>query len=328
MSSWKQWTGETDWEEAGRGISFPQPLQIQHNMRADLSSGTFVEYDTFGSASNPCILLITGLGGSLIAWREKFCEMLAERSFFVVRFDNRDAGLSKHWDELGAPPIMRLAVTHALLGRWCPQLSSPYTLNDMANDAFGLLDYLKIEKANLVGVSMGGMIAQTMAIDKPERVASLCSISSTTGARNLGDGELYVRLQLLKTPKSTSEEDRVAHSLRNLSVISHPTPLDDDTPEYVINAIRRNPAKPDSFYRQLNAVIAQPDRTPYLNSLTMPCIVIHGEGDRLVPLEHGEATVKAIGGETKKVVVKGMGHVMMKTFYVQIVDEIVSNAVR
>jgi pimeloyl-ACP methyl ester carboxylesterase len=296
-------------------------------MRAELS-GTFVEYDTVGSASNPCVLLIMGLGGSMIAWREKFCEMLADRSFFVVRFDNRDAGLSKHWDELGAPPIMRRALALTLLGRLCPKLASPYTLGDMATDAFELLDYLKIERAHLVGVSMGGMIAQTMALDKPERVASICSMSSTTGARNLGDGEPYVRLHLLKSPKSTSEEDRVAHSLNTISLISHPAPLDDDTPEYALNAIRRNPAKPNSFARQLNAIIAQPDRTSYLSSMTMPCIVIHGEGDRLVPLEHGEATARAMGGEVKKVVVKGMGHVMMRAFYAEIVDEIVSNALR
>ena len=148
-------------------------------MRADLGSGSWVEYETFGFAQNPCILLIMGLGTSLLAWREEFCAMLVERGYFVVRFDNRDVGLSKHWDERGAPPLIRRALALTLLGRLCPRLASPYTLGDMGADAFGLLDHLKVERANLVGVSMGGMIAQTMALDEPGRVASLCSISES-----------------------------------------------------------------------------------------------------------------------------------------------------
>ena len=150
-------------------------------MRADLGSGNFIESETFGCASNPCILLIMGLATSLLAWREEFCGMLVERGYFVVRFDNRDVGLSKHWDEeFGAPPLIRRALAFSLLGRLCPSVSSPYTLSDMGADAFGLLDHLKVERAHLVGVSLGGMIAQTMALDEPDRVASLCSISKSS----------------------------------------------------------------------------------------------------------------------------------------------------
>ena len=148
-------------------------------MRADLSSGNFIEYETFGSAKNPCVLLIMGLATSLLAWREEFCAMLVERGYFVVRFDNRDVGLSKHHDEHGAPPLIRRALAVTLLGSLCPGVSSPYTLGDMCADAFGLLDHLRVERVHLVGVSMGGMIAQTMALHEPGRVASLCSISES-----------------------------------------------------------------------------------------------------------------------------------------------------
>ena len=151
---------------------------------------------------------------------------------------------------------------------------------------------------------------------------------STTGARNLPEGELSLRLRLLKGPRSSSQDDRSAHLLHTLTLVSHPAPLTPDTPEYVSNSVRRNPFKPTSNFRQLNAVIAQADRTHNLGSLTSPCLVVHGRGDRLVPLAHGEATARAIGGDARMMVVEGMGHVMTSDFYGQVVDAIVSNAER
>jgi pimeloyl-ACP methyl ester carboxylesterase len=137
-----------------------------------------------------------------------------------------------------------------------------------------------------------------------------------------------MRLRLLKRPRTSSHDDRSAHLLETLTLISHPAPLTPDTPEYVSNAVRRNPFKPTSNARQLNAVIAQADRTHRLGSLALPCLVVHGSDDRLVPLAHGEATARAIGGDTRTLVVEGMGHVMTRNFYRQVVDAIVSNSKR
>lgn len=143
----------------------------------------------------------------MLAWREDFCSKLASSGFYVIRFDNRDIGLSKHFDHLGSPPLVRRVLLNLFCGRFC-RVGTPYSLSDMARDSFGLLTALGIDKSHVAGCSMGGMIGQTMAIMCPERVLSLASIMSTTGARNLPDGDLEVRLMLLKKPGPT-HEDRV-----------------------------------------------------------------------------------------------------------------------
>jgi pimeloyl-ACP methyl ester carboxylesterase len=153
-------------------------------------------------------------------------------------------------------------------------------------------------------------------------------VGSTTGARNLPNGEFSLRLRLLKRPRTSSHDDRSDQLLRTLTLVSHPAPLSPDTPEYVSNAVRRNPFKPTSNARQLNAVIAQADRTHRLGSLALPCLIVHGSDDRLVPLAHGEATARAIGGDTRTLVIEGMGHVMTSDFYQQVIDAIVSNSKR
>jgi pimeloyl-ACP methyl ester carboxylesterase len=299
-------------------------------MRADLGDNNFVEYDTFGNPEDPCVLLVMGLSAQMLAWRESFCSMLAQKKFFVVRFDNRDSGLSRNWaQEHGSPPLIRRVLFNAVLGRWF-KIDTPYTLKDMGNDAFSLLTYLKIDAAHLVGVSMGGMIAQTMALENPTRVLSLCSIMSTTGARNLPSGSLSVRLRLLKKPKSSSHEDRKVDMIDRLTLICLPATPSEDLPEYVDTVIRRGPYDPSATTRQLNAIIAQEDRTAALGSLPalMPCLVIHGTGDSLVPLACGEATARALGGTSRLYKIEGMGHTIVRKFYQGVVDAIVSNATR
>ena len=200
-----------------------------NNVNGDPSM--YLEYDTFGSSHNPCILLVMGLGTQMLAWKAEFCEMLAADKYFVVRFDNRDIGLSRHFDELGPPPLVRRVLHKMVLGRFCPP-ATDYTLGDMATDAFGLLDFLNVKQAHVVGASMGGMIAQTMAIQFPQRVLSLTSIFSTTGAHNLPDGELRIRLMLLAKSGPTHEE-RVADATRKLRAIAYPATLGEDLDEYV-----------------------------------------------------------------------------------------------
>ncbi|GMH98907.1 hypothetical protein TrST_g6875 [Triparma strigata] len=283
-------------------------------MRANIKSeveGMYLEYETFGDKSKPAVLLIMGLAVQMLAWREHFCEALAAKGFYVIRFDNRDIGLSKHFDELGPPPLIRRVVFNALCGRWF-KIGTPYGLEDMAKDSFGLLTALGIEKAHVVGASMGGMIAQTMAIMDPNRVLSLCSIMSTTGARNLPDGETKVRLMLLKKPGPT-HEDRVKRTIEVITMISSPQEPSDDLPGYAERVISRS-YHPEGATRQMNAIIAQEDRTEQLGKLKMPCVVIHGRGDRLVPVAHGEATAAAIGGDVGLVIIDNMGHVVVQKF--------------
>mmetsp|Transcript_24538 Transcript_24538/g.48765 ORF Transcript_24538/g.48765 Transcript_24538/m.48765 type:complete len:314 (-) Transcript_24538:9-950(-) len=285
----------------------------------------YLEYETFGSSSDPCVLLIMGLAVQMLAWRDEFCSLLASAGFYVVRFDNRDVGLSRHYDELGAPPLLRRIVLRKILGGYY-QPASDYTLSDMASDSFGLLDFLGVPAAHVVGASMGGMIAQTMALSRPERVLSLTSIMSTTGALDLPEGELSVRLQLLKRPRPNFE-DRVQHVINTLTMIAHPQSLSPSIRDYAERVIRRC-FYPEGVGRQLNAIISQPDRSSSLGSLTMPVLVVHGSGDRLVPLEHGLATARAVGAGAVMKTVEGMGHVIVERFYEEVVEAIRDNAER
>ncbi|GMH95430.1 hypothetical protein TL16_g13156 [Triparma laevis f. inornata] len=261
----------------------------------------------------------------MLAWRERFCEDLAAKGFYVIRFDNRDIGLSKHFDELGPPPLVRRVIFNAICGRWF-KIGTPYGLEDMARDSFGLLTALGFEKAHLVGASMGGMIAQTMAIMDPDRVLSLCSIMSTTGARNLPDGETKVRMMLLKKPGPT-HEDRVNRTIDAITMISSPQLPSADLASYAERVITRS-YHPEGATRQMNAIIAQADRSKDLGGLKMPCVVIHGRGDRLVPVAHGEATAAAIGGDVGLVIVDNMGHVVVQRFNETVISAIVWNAGR
>jgi pimeloyl-ACP methyl ester carboxylesterase len=248
--------------------------------------------------------------------------MIVAKGYFVVRFDNRDIGLSRHYDHLGPPPLIRRILYKFFLGRFSSP-ATPYTLNDMAADAFGLLDFLKVKAAHVIGASMGGMIAQTMALEEPTRVLSLCSIMSTTNAVNLPEGELKVRLMLLRKP-GVSHEDKVKDMTEKLRAIAHPADLGPDLAEYVDTVIKRS-WHPVGSARQINAIMAADDRTEALRSLTMPALILHGRGDRLVPLACGEATAAAIGGDARLHVIEGMGHSLPKQFYKEITDQILSN---
>ncbi|MTE18011.1 alpha/beta fold hydrolase [Streptomyces sp. TRM43335] len=283
------------------------------------SNGIELEYDTFGDPDRPALLLIMGLGAQMTAWRPEFCRSLADRGFHVIRYDNRDSGLSTALDEV--PPLDIRAV---LAG---DTSTVPYRLADMARDAVGLLDALGVEAAHVVGASMGGMIAQQLVIDHPDRVRSLCSIMSTTGDRSVGRATPEA-LAVLVAPPARDREEAVERAVRSATVLgspAHPVPPE-ELRERAAAAHDRS-HRPAGFARQYAAILASPDRTPLLRSVTAPTLVVHGAEDPLVDRSGGEATAAAIPG-AELLVVPGMGHDLPEPLWPPIVDAIARNAAR
>jgi pimeloyl-ACP methyl ester carboxylesterase len=275
-------------------------------------------YETIGDASDPTLLLVMGLGMQLIHWDRELCELFAERGFHVIRFDNRDAGLSTKIDA-PVPNVMRLMV--GLPTR------VPYLLEDMAEDTFGLLDELEIERAHVAGVSMGAMIAQTMAIRRPERVLSLASMLSTTGERRVGTPKLRVWSVLMR--QAPRERDAyVEYFARVFRMIGSPAYRSDD------ERLRERAAAsydrchhPAGTARQLAAILASGSRAQALRQLAVPTVVIHGEDDPLVPLRAAQATARAIPG-ADLIAIPGMGHDLPPQLWPTFVDAIAKNAER
>ncbi len=275
-------------------------------------------YETIGDPSDPPLLLLMGLGMQLIHWDRELCELFAERGFHVIRFDNRDAGLSTKIRG-PVPNIMRLASGMPT--------KVPYLLEDMANDTLGLLDHLGIERAHVVGTSMGGMIAQTMAIRQPERVLSLASMLSTTGERRVGTPKL--RVWTILTRRAPNDRDAyVEYFLRVFKMIGSPAyPGDEQRTRELAAATFDRCHYPAGTARQLGAIMASGSRTAALRQLEVPTVVIHGEADPLVPLRAGIATARAIpGAELLKI--PGMGHDMPRELWPTYVDAIARNADR
>lgn len=275
-------------------------------------------YETFGDPGDPLMLLVMGLGTQMVAWRPEFCEQLAGHGFRVVRFDNRDIGRSTRVG--GRPPTaLQLLTRSAKAGR--------YTLADMAQDAAGLLDCLGAERAHVVGASMGGMIAQTLAARHPERVLSLASIMSTTGHRFKGQPHLKLYPLLLRR----SPVERAAfvdHVAGVFAAIGSPG---FDRDEQEVRAVAQESFDrghdPAGGARQLGAIVASGDRTQELRSIRAPTVVIHGTADRLVRPSGGRATARAIPG-ARLVMVDGMGHDLPRGAWPQVVQAIVENARR
>jgi pimeloyl-ACP methyl ester carboxylesterase len=276
-------------------------------------------FETFGDRADPALVLIMGLGTQMIAWRDEFCERLASRGFFVVRFDNRDVGRSTRLDDLPVP-------TRGQLMRRDKRAAS-YTLEDMALDVVGLLDHLGIERAHVVGASMGAMIAQTVAAKHPGRVLSLVSIMGSTGSRWSGQPTLRATRALLTVPPK-DREGYVEHMLKNYAIIGSPGFDRDEAGLRELSGTAfdrgRNPA---GASRQLAAILALGDRSPALRHITAPTVVIHGKADVLVRPSGGRATAKAIPG-ARLVEIEGMGHDLPRDAWPQIIDAIAENAAR
>jgi pimeloyl-ACP methyl ester carboxylesterase len=274
-----------------------------------------IEAQTFGQPENPCILLIMGLGMQLVAWPEGFCQQLVGQGFYVVRFDNRDVGLSTHFEHEGKPNLP-FAIAKRTLGL---NVKPIYSLNDMADDCAALLDQLGIAKAHIVGASMGGMIAQIMAFEHKDRVLSLTSIMSTTGARGLPGPNGKARSALLEPlPKGANNQTEegisllVQQTMRTFSVIGSPKfyPTTEAGLEQLrqrLTASVKRAYRPWGVARQLLAIIAGQERTKNLKTLAIPSLVIHGKVDPLVPFACGQATAMAIP-DAKLLAIEDMGH--------------------
>jgi proline iminopeptidase len=274
-------------------------------MTAIQSNGLTLEYQSMGDPAAAPVLLVMGLGMQLVAWPDPFCERLVQHGLRVIRFDNRDTGLSQKFDELGVPRIPR-AILRALLGL---RVRAAYDLDDMARDTVGLLDALGIRAAHLVGASMGGMIAQLVAAHCPERVRSLTSIMSTTGARHLRQPSMRVRRELLRRPEDPNSVESIIDNYEHLfGVIASPAY---PTPREELRArIRRGVERsyhPQGFLRQLAAILACGDRSAALGRIACPTLVIHGRADPLVPFEGGVDTACRIRG-SRLVLLDGFGH--------------------
>ncbi|MFC5498740.1 alpha/beta fold hydrolase [Caenimonas terrae] len=260
-----------------------------------------------GSQSGwPAVLLLMGLGMQLTAWPPAFVRALVSAGFRVVRLDNRDIGLSQDFDHLGRPNLMWQSVKRRLGLR----VHAPYSLRDMAQDALGVLDVLGIGRAHVVGVSMGGMIAQRVALAAPVRVLSLTSIMSSSGALDLPGPRADVLRALLTRPADRSEEAAIENTVRFFRLIGSPAfPLDDQTLRDAVRASMKRSFHPAGTLRQMVAVIADLTRAEELARVRTPTLVVHGRDDPLVPYACGVDTARRIAG-ARLVGVTGMGHDM------------------
>ena len=269
------------------------------------ANGIDIEYESFGRLSDPVILMIMGVTAPMVNWPDSLCRGLAARGLRVIRFDNRDIGRSTHLDALGRPDLGAL-IAGARAGR---PVKAPYALDDMAVDAVGLLDALGIGSAHIVGASMGGMIAQLVAIDHPARTKSLVSIMSTTGRPEVSQPKPEAFAALITPPASPSREDRIARGVAAWRVIGSPgfAASDEEVTAFVTRGVDYAPYDPDGIGRQLAAVIAASPRAERLQSVTAPSLVIHGDADPLIPLTGGEDTARSIPG-AELFVIPGAGH--------------------
>ena len=283
-----------------------------------------IEYDTFGDPSSTPLLLIWGLNLQLIGWEEEFCEKLVEKGFYVIRYDNRDVGLSTKFKEAGAPS--NKAITEAIFAFFKgEQAQGPYKLEDLADDAIGLLDALNIDKAHICGACIGGMIAQEMAIKYPSRVLSLTSMISTTGGPDLPKPKAKA-LRIFMAPTPREKEAYIENSVKTWRVLNGSGFSFDE------NIVRGRAARAydRNFYpvgtaRQLMAILASGSRKTKLASVNVPTLVIHGTDDPLCPLECGKDTAEAIAG-AEMLIIEGMEHDLPPEAWTQMIDAIAENA--
>jgi pimeloyl-ACP methyl ester carboxylesterase len=285
------------------------------------ANGQRLCYETFGKSSDPALLLIMGLGAQMILWDDEFCAGLAARGFYVIRFDNRDIGRSSSLSDQPVKVDFGALMMQAMQGK---PIAAPYKLRDMAEDAAALLDHLGIKAAHVVGASMGGMIAQEMAIELPQRVLSLTSIMSTTGAPDLPPPTPEAAAVLMAPPAATRDE-YIAGFKRSWRVLRAGVfPADEAKDEARAARIWDRGTNPAGVARQLLAIFASGDRTARLKAVRAPALVIHGAPDPLVPVEAGRATAAAIPG-AQLVVIDTMGHALPMPIWDQVIGAIAAH---
>ena len=286
---------------------------IENEIKRAAAGGIEIAYESFGDPADPPVVLVMGLATQMLGWPEGFCAALAEPGHFVVRFDNRDIGLSTHLHD--APPP---DVPAAFAG---DTSSASYTLSDMARDTVGLLDALGLDSAHVVGASMGGMIAQTVAIEHPERVRSLTSIMSTTGEPSVGQ-PTQEAMGVLLAPPATTREEALERTVTTYRVIGSPGFVLDEVALRERAGLSYDRAfDPLGVGRQLLAILASGSRRERLGEIRVPALVIHGAQDPLVQVSGGRATAEAVPG-AELVVIDGMGHDLPRELWPEITGRI------
>jgi pimeloyl-ACP methyl ester carboxylesterase len=281
-----------------------------------------IEWDERGDPSAPAVLLIMGLGGQMTRWSEEFMAALVAHGLRPIRFDNRDVGLSTKFDGHGVPNLTAIGAA-MMMGR---TPTTPYTLEDIAADAVAVLEAAGVSRAHVVGVSMGGMIAQLVAAGHPERVLTLTSIMSTTGNPSLPRATTEANAVLLSRPQGSDMAALVAHGVKAAKVIGSPGyPTDDAVLAERIRADVERMHYPAGFQRQLAAIMANGDRRARLARIAVPTLVIHGADDPLVPVEAGRDTAASIPG-ARLVEIEGMGHDLPAALIGRITDLIAEHA--
>jgi pimeloyl-ACP methyl ester carboxylesterase len=286
------------------------------------ANGIAIEVEDSGAdgsqAERPAIVLIMGLGMQLIAWPEEFLQPLRDAGYRLVRFDNRDIGLSQHFDEWGVPNLMWEGLKHRL----GLSIETPYRLHDMAADTLGVMDMLGIARAHIVGVSMGGMIAQRVALAAPQRVLSLTSIMSSSGARYLPGPKAQVLQALFGRPDGRDEAAIVSHYIKLFKVIGSPGfPMDEAVlRERVLQASRRSEHSAGTA-RQMTAIAADTRRADELPRIKAPTLVVHGRDDPLVPYPCGQDTARRISGSSFHGI-DGMGHDLPPGVVARVLDHL------
>jgi pimeloyl-ACP methyl ester carboxylesterase len=276
---------------------------VAHALNGDVE----LYYETFGFDADPALLLVNGLGSQCINFRSEWCERFAAAGFFVIRFDNRDVGWSTWFDERVSDPAVAL-----------------YTVSDMADDAVAVLDAVGVDRAHVVGFSMGGMIVQTLAIEHPERLRTMTSVMSSTGDRDVGN-PTDAALALITSPAPTTREEYIQRQFESIRTWGSPAGYDEDRLRAVHGEAYDRAFHPAGQVRQMQAVVASPSRTEALGRVTVPTLVIHGDQDHLVDLSGGRRTAEAVPGARFEVI-EGMGHDYPPMFWDRIVGLVAEHA--
>ena len=279
------------------------------------ANGIDIEYEQFGNPEDRPLVLIMGIGCQMVLWPTEFCEKLVAAGHFVLRFDNRDVGLTTKLDDAGVPNIFEVLAAH----QEGKQVDVPYLLSDMAADTVGLMDSLNIEKAHICGLSMGGMIAQTIAIEHQHRLISLISMESTTGETDLPPAQPEVAAALIQ-PIPAEREAYIHHMIELFGLFAGGSDKYDEKVQREMSGLSFDRSfHPAGFARQFAAIVASGGRRKTLASVQIPTLVIHGAEDTLIPWEHGKDTADAIP-KAQFLMLKGLGH---GTAYPSLWDEIV-----
>jgi len=294
-------------------------VTVSEELFAPVGRAVDLCYQTYGDPDGEPLLLVMGLGGPMTWWDPELCGLLVDRGFHVIRYDNRDAGRSTRIQAR----VSRTTLVRAFAGQ---RVRAPYSLGDMAEDGFGLLDHLGLDSAHVVGVSMGGMIAQTMAIAQPKRVRSLTSIMSTTGKRTVGWQHPSLLPNLLG--QRAGREAYIEASVKTWRLIGSPGyPItEEETRTRAADTYDRGVSASGTM-RQMVAVVTQPNRSPQLHALRMPALVVHGLADRMVHVSGGRATAAAIPG-AELLLIDGMGHDLPPALFETFADGIKRTAHR